>query len=149
MAVIENNNLLGWREWVAFPELGLPMIKAKIDTGARTSCLHAFEIFEFQNDNDDWVRFSVHPFQNNTKDVVICESPVHDRRLVTDSGGHCEERYVIKSRIKIGAWEDDVEITLTARDSMKFRVLLGRTAMKQGKMLVNPALSYQQGKRVK
>lgn len=143
------NKLLGWREWVLFSDLGLPMIKAKVDTGARTSCLHAFEVEKFKHNNADWVRFKVHPYQKNNEDIVVCEAPIHDLRLVTDSGGHSEERFVIKSRIKIGSWEDDIEITLTARDSMKFRVLLGRTAMKQGHFLVNPSLSYLQDKKTK
>jgi len=143
----ENNQWLGWREWVLFPDLGLPRIKAKIDTGARTSCLHAFKVKGIKKMGVDWVRFSVHPHQGNNEDVVVCESPVHDKRIVTDSGGHSSERFVIKSKIKIGEWEDDIELTLTARDSMKFRVLLGRTAMVQGGFIVNPSLSYLQGKK--
>ncbi len=143
------NKLLGWREWVLFSDLGLPMIKAKVDTGARTSCLHAFEVEKFDHNDSDWVRFKVHPHQDNDDYVVVCEAPVHDMRMVTDSGGHSEERFVIKSRIKMGSWKDDIEITLTSRDSMKFRVLLGRTAMKQGNFLVNPSLSYLQGKKKK
>lgn len=147
MTLTKTDNLLGWREWVSFPGLGLPKIKAKVDTGARTSCLHAFSLEPFEKDGEDWIRFSVHPYQKNNEDVVVCEAPVYDRRIVTDSGGHAEQRYVIKNRIAIGGWQDDIEITLTARDSMKFRVLLGRSAMKQGGFYVQPGLSYLQGKR--
>ena len=143
------NKLLGWREWVLFPELGLPRIKAKVDTGARTSCLHAFEVEKFRHNDSDWLRFKVHTYKKNDEEVITCEASVHDVLVVTDSGGHAEERFVIKSRIEIGSWTDDIEITLTARDSMKFRVLLGRTAMQQGNFLVNPSLSYLQGKKKK
>lgn len=143
------NKTLGWREWVLFSDLDLPWMKAKVDTGARTSCLHAFEVEKIKKDGADWVRFSVHPHQGNLDDVVMCESPIHDIRQVTDSGGHTEERFVIKSNLRLGDWQEPVEITLTARDTMKFRVLLGRTAMKQGQFIVNPALSYQLGKKGK
>ena len=144
----ESNPLIGWREWIYFPDLGLPLIKAKVDTGARTSCLHAFKLDTFEKNGTEWVRFSVHPNQKN-EDVVNCESPIHDKRIVTDSGGHSEERIVILSRVKIGTWVDHIEITLTSRDSMKFRVLLGRTAITKGGFVVDPALSYQQGKKRK
>lgn len=143
------NKTLGWREWVLFSDLGLPWMKAKVDTGARTSCLHAFQVEKIVKDGTDWVRFSVHPHQDNLDEVVVCESPIHDIRQVTDSGGHTEERYVIKSNLRLGDWIEPVEITLTARDTMKFRVLLGRTAMKQGQFTVNPSLSYQLGKKAK
>jgi len=136
--------LLGWREWVAFPELGLPRIKAKVDTGARTSCLHAFSTQTFTRGGSRWVRFAVHPVQGDFKHVVSCEAPVLDQRSVTDSGGHTEQRLVIASRIVLGAWSDDIEITLTNRDTMLFRMLLGRTAMIKGGFLVDPARSYLQ-----
>jgi hypothetical protein len=138
-----SNPVLGWREWISFPELGLSSIKAKIDTGARTSCLHAFKLETFDNHGTEWVRFSVHPYQKNQK-VIMCEAPVHDKRIVTDSGGHSEERIVIISQAVIGSWIAPIEITLTSRDLMRFRVLLGRTAIKKGGFVVNPALSYQQ-----
>ncbi len=133
---------LGWREWVALPELGIDAIKAKVDTGARTSALHAFAVEPFSKDGDDWVRFSMHPMQNDSDTVTVCEAPVLDRRQVRDSGGHSELRYVILSSIQIGDNIVSAEITLTDRDSMKFRMLLGRTTLKQG-YLVDPARSYQ------
>lgn len=139
-------DMLGWREWVGFPELGIAQIKAKVDTGARTSCLHAFLVEPFERDAVPWVRFSIHPNQNSNSEVVSCEAPVLDQRFVRDSGGHQELRYVIETTISIGKCLHSVEVTLTDRDSMKFRVLLGRTAIR-GQYGVDPGRSYLRGKR--
>lgn len=141
----EKQELLGWREWVQLPDLGLPIMKAKVDTGARTSCLHAFALETFTRNGADWVRFSVHPIQRNTEKEVECEAPIADLRPVTDSGGHTEERIVIKTCIVIGDWKNEIEMTLTSRDNMRFRILLGRTAIAAGKFNIDPALSYVQG----
>ena len=132
---------LGWREWLALPELGIDYIKAKVDTGARTSALHAFRVEPFSKHGEDWVRFGMHPLQYDPSKVVDCEARVLDRRDVRDSGGHIELRYVIRSTILIGGAAVDAEITLTDRESMKFRMLLGRTAMR-GNYLVDPGRSY-------
>lgn len=140
-------SLLGWREWVDLPELGLASIKAKVDTGARTSCLHAFELDPFEQDGQAWIRFKVHPVQKDDGLVVQCEVPICDQRAVTDSGGHTEQRYVICTRLRIGGWDQPVEMTLTSRDNMRFRMLIGRTTLKAGGFLVNPGLSYQSGRR--
>lgn len=136
---------LGWREWIGFPEFNIPRIKAKIDTGARTSALHAFIVTPFIRDETPWVRFAIHPQQGSTDNVVECEAPVKEQRVVRDSGGHEELRYVIDTLIRIG---DDViraEVTLTDRDSMTFRVLLGRTAL-GANYVIYPDRSYLQSK---
>ena len=143
---MKNKRLLGWREWVNLPDLGLPLIKAKVDTGARTSCLHAFELDTFSREGKPWVRFLVHPHQHS-QEAVACEAPLLENRVVTDSGGHAEERPVITTRLALGDWESPVEITLTSRDNMLFRMLLGRTAIKKGGFSVDPARSYLQHTR--
>lgn len=138
--------ILGWREWVILPELELPPIKAKVDTGARSSCLHAFNIATFDRDGNPWARFGIHPHQHDLQTEIYCEAPISDARPVTDSGGHTETRIVITSRLKLGNWNDLVEITLTNRDSMRFRMLLGRTTLIKGGFSVDPAESYLLGK---
>ena len=142
----EQKPVLGWREWLGFPDLGIAQIKAKVDTGARTSCLHAYYVKPFERDGATWVRFGIHPQQNDTNEEVHCEAPVKDRRTVRDSGGHEEYRYVIETPIAIGKERRLAEVTLTDRDTMKFRVLLGRTAIR-GQYLVDAGCSYLQGKR--
>jgi len=138
-----NNNLttVGWREWCSLPELSLKKIKVKIDTGAKTSCLHAFNVEPFIKNDQRWVRFGIHPKQRSIKTEIFCEAKVIDQRNVTDSGGHTEKRYVISTQIILGAEQWPIEITLTNRDNMRFRMLLGRTAMKN-KIIVNPGASY-------
>lgn len=143
---ISNRQILGWREWVSFPELGISQIKAKIDTGARTSCLHAFYVEPFERDGQQWVHFDMHPVQRNSSDVIRCEAPVLEQRTVRDSGGHEELRYVIETTITVGESRLKAEVTLTDRDTMKFRVLLGRTAIREN-FLVDARRSYLCGKR--
>ena len=136
----------GWREWVGLPELGIPMIKAKIDTGARTSALHAFEVRPYSENGRDRVEFLMHPVQKDNDTVVTCVADVLDVRTITESGGHKEERFVISTELSIGGHSWPIEATLTARDDMLFRMLLGRTALK-GRAQVNPARSYVIGKK--
>ena len=136
---------IGWREWVALPELGLHAIKAKVDTGARTSALHAFLIEPYSDQGIDMLRFLIHPIQLNQDFSVECHAPVHDFREVTDSGGHKEMRYVIRSSLQIGSNRWPIELTLTNRDTMRFRMLLGRKAM-EDRFVVNPKASYANGK---
>ena len=135
---------LGWREWVSFEGLGLPPIKAKVDTGARTSTLHAFKVRGFTRGGKKWVRFRVHPLQGDSSREVKCEAPVLDRRPVTDSGGHTQSRYVIHCVLRLQGERWPIELTLTNRDNMLFRALLGRTAI-QGRYLVDPGRSFIQG----
>ena len=137
---------IGWREWVSLPDLGIEHIKAKIDTGARTSALHAFSVRAFTKQGKRMVRFRIHPYQRHKEIVVECVAPVLDKRWVTDSGGHREQRYVIESSVKLGEQVWPIELTLTNRESMKFRMLLGRTAMKD-RLIVNPGRSYLVGKK--
>lgn len=137
---------LGWREWIGLPELGLSDIKAKVDTGARTSTLHAFEVRPFSEHGNQRVEFKIHPKQRDSELVVSCIADILDERVVTDSGGHKEARLVIVTPLTIGPYSWPIEMTLTSRDSMMFRMLLGRTAI-EGLALVNPSKSYLVGKK--
>ena len=137
---------VGWREWVALPGLGLPAVKAKIDTGARTSALHAFDIAEERGEGGEaLVGFSVHPLQRENEITVRCRAPLVDRRPVTDSGGHREERFVVRSALALGARVREVELTLVDRTDMLFRMLVGRTSLVPD-VRVDPARSFLLGR---
>ncbi len=138
---------VGWREWVSLPWLGLPAIKAKIDTGARTSSLHAVKIKPFKEKGQKFVRFSIHPLQRRKTIIKQCVAPVVDRRFIKDSGGHRELRYVIKTPVKIGSIEREIEISITNRGKMDFRMLIGRTAMEN--LIVIPHESFLTGRMKK
>lgn len=134
---------LGWREWGSLPDLGVDTIHMKVDTGAKTSCLHAFKLEPFTRDDNAWLRIWLHPEQDSDREL-ICEAPVFDQREVTDSGGHTETRYVIKTRLVLGEFNGEIELTLTNRDTMRYRMLLGRQAMRQ-RFIVNPAAAHLVG----
>lgn len=136
---------IGWREWLSLPDLGVARIKAKVDTGARTSALHTFDLEPFRERGAPMVRFKVHPLQKRSDPVIVGVAPVIDQRWVSDSGGHRERRYVIETRVLLGDDDWRVEMTLTNRDTMHFRVLLGRTAM-HGRFCVDPAASFLMGR---
>jgi hypothetical protein len=135
----------GWREWVGLPDLGVDFVKAKLDTGARTSALHAFDVEEVDRDGEDWVRFSIHPWQRSAEDARTVELPIHDRRHVRSSTGHTQERYVVLMRVRIHGTDVTSEVTLTRRDSMGFRMLIGREALRQA-FLVDSGRSYLGGR---
>ena len=140
---------VGWREWVAFPEIGLPAVRAKVDTGAATSSLHAHGIETFEEEGEPWARFVVHPFFRTEKLSVPCEAPVIDERSVTSSSGHTERRVVIGVTLRLGVRSDapewPVELTLTDRRKMRFPMLLGREAM-AGRVLVDSGASFLLGR---
>ncbi len=135
---------IGWREWVTFPAFNNTRVKAKIDTGAKTSAIHARKISEERVGDILFVIFELQPRQRISKPVIACRAEVSDRRVIRNSGGHEETRYVIRTPAAIGLYEIDIELTLTSRDSMGFRMLLGRDAVKK-RFLVNPARSYLHG----
>ena len=135
---------IGWREWMTLPDLEIPAIKAKIDTGARTSTLHAFDIREYEADGRKMIRFNIRPLQRRKKLILHCTADLLERRMVSDSGGHRELRYVIRTTVTLGGKSWPIEITLTDRDTLKFRMLLGRTALR-GRYLVDPEKSYLTG----
>lgn len=138
--------IIGWKEWFNLDCLGLPAIKGKIDTGAKTSSLHAFNIENFFIEDVEYVKFDIHPLQKNKHLVRSCVARVIDQRMVSDSSGKKEKRFVIKSDLCIGETKIRIELTLANRDSMTFRMLLGRDAVKQAKMLVDSSKSFIQGK---
>ncbi|MHA2641803.1 MAG: ATP-dependent zinc protease family protein [bacterium JZ-2024 1] len=136
--------LIGWREWVALPDLRVPAIKVKIDTGARTSALHAENIEIFERRGLRYARFWVFPVQRSRRNAILCEAPVVDRRTVTDSGGHREERWIIRTRIRIAEDEWETEVSLTNRDAMTFRMLLGRATLGR-RFVIHPGASFLVG----
>ncbi|MHA7871533.1 MAG: ATP-dependent zinc protease family protein, partial [Hyphococcus sp.] len=134
---------LGWEEWLALPGLGLPAIKAKIDTGARTSALHAAVIEPFGSAANPQVRFLVHPDPNDPGLEITCSAKVVDRRDVTSSNGESELRYIIRTEASIGGRQWPIDISLTNREAMSYRMLLGRRAISDD-MIVNPNQSFLQ-----
>jgi len=145
---MDKKKTIGWKEWVSLPAIHIPAIKAKIDTGARTSALHTFQMERFSKDGKDIVRFQIHPLQKNTGNLIACESEILDMRTVKDSGGHKEERIFIQTPVTLHEKTWDIEISLTSRENMLFRMLLGRTALISGAMVVSPELKYTAGRKL-
>lgn len=135
----------GWREWVGLPSFGVEHVKAKLDTGARSSALHAFDLEEHDVDGARHVRFAIHPWQRSTADSVEVDVPIHDRRVVRSSNGTEQERIVILAPIRLLGRTVETEMTLTRRDEMGFRLLVGREALRQG-FLVDSGRSYLGGR---
>lgn len=136
---------IGWREWVALPDLGVRRVKAKVDTGALTSALHAFDIRRFRRGKKRMVRFKIHPYQRDTKRTVEAEAPLADRRMVRSSSGHETLRAVIVTEVEVLGQRWPIELTLVARGDMGFRMLLGRQALR-GRFVVDPGRSFEGGR---
>lgn len=140
-----SNNIVGWREWVRLPELGIERLQCKVDTGAKNSALHAFEVESFQKNEQSWVRFSIHIDENDPTQIKTCEAEIKDIREVTDSGGNTSERFFIETILDIGGQKLPIPVSLTSRDTMAFKMLLGRTALREAKLIVHPTESFLQG----
>lgn len=133
--------IAGWREWIALPDLEVSWVKAKLDTGARTSAIHAYDVTEFDRDGVPWARFQLHPWQRSELDAIDVELPIVDRRVVRSSTGHGEERLVVRTTVRVLDLDLSAEVTLTNRDDMGFRMLVGREALR-GSILVDAGRSY-------
>lgn len=143
----ENQKLIaGWREWAQLPDLDIEMIKVKIDTGAKTSALHAFQVTPFTHMGKDWVQFDLHPIQDSDSVVHTCTCPIVDFRWITSSTGHKQQRFVIHTTLRIGDFSSSIEISLANRDEMGFRMLVGRDAIKDH-LLVDSARSFLLSRR--
>ncbi|NPD04403.1 hypothetical protein HN031_06840 [Nocardioides sp. zg-1308] len=137
--------VVGWREWVGLPQADLPWVKAKIDTGARSSSIHAFDLEAFEADGREWVRFSIHPWQRSDEDRTELTVPVLDRREVRSSNGQVEQRYAVAMDVVLAGRPLTTVMTLSNRDEMGFRMLIGREALERG-FLVDASLSYAGGR---
>ncbi len=138
-------DIVGWREWVSLSDWSVPHIKAKVDTGARTSALHTADIEEFDNNGEAWVRFIVHPYQRSELDEVLVETRVLESRDIRSSSGAVEKRVVVGCSVAVIGIPIDIELTLTRRDDMGFRMLLGRQALRR-RFVVDPGSSFLGGR---
>ena len=145
MALRKTREAIGWREWISLPDLAILSVKVKVDTGARSSALHAFDVKTVKKRGREYVRFKVHPRQRDTKKTVSAEAEVKDHRYVKSSGGHRTLRPVIETTVELMGHKWPIELTLVGRDEMGFRMLLGRQAVR-GKFLVDPGRSYLGGR---
>lgn len=140
--------IVGWREWVSLPDLGIKSIKSKMDTGARTSTLHTYFIEQIEASEKPMVRFGVHPMQKSDKNGIICTADIIDQRRIVDSGGHSELRYIIRTSILIGDQKWPIDLSLTNREQMRFRLLIGRTALSD-RLIIDPQVSFTLGRPLK
>lgn len=137
----KNKKIIGWREWVKLPQLNIPFIKAKIDTGARTSSIHAFNLEFFTKEDIDYVRFTVYPEQRNSKSKIKTEAKIHEFRKVKSSNGHQTRRPMIITELELMGERWLIELTLANRDEMGFRMLLGREGFRK-RVIVDAGRSY-------
>lgn len=148
MKTFDQLNVIGLREWVALPSLGVAGLRAKVDTGASTSSLHATEIQPFERDGQSWVRFTAHLGTLVQLRHRRCEAPLVALKTIKSSNGQTQNRYVIRTSLSLGDRVWPVDFTLTCRKAMRYRLLIGAKALIDGQMLVNPALSYIHDKPV-
>ena len=141
----DKRRTIGWREWVQLPEFGVTEMKVKVDTGADSSSLHAFNMERFSRDDTEWVRFEIHPNQRSRKPAIVCEAPVLKERRVKNPGGRTEMRPVIQTNLIVAGKEIDAMVNLTTRDEMSFRMLVGRRTIRKH-FIVDPGRSYLGGR---
>ncbi len=144
MKTFDHLNVIGLREWVGLPELGIDKIRAKVDSGAKTSALHASDIETFIRDGETWVRFNAHTGTPRKPEDVLCEARLVSYKRIRSSNGHMEDRHVIRTPMVLGDQCWPVEFTLTCRKSMRYRILLGCSAMLDGQLVINPGLRFVQ-----
>jgi hypothetical protein len=137
----EPKRVIGWREWVQLPDLGVVEMKAKVDTGADNSSLHAFNVERIERDGAEYVRFEIHPKQRSKKPTILCEAPLAMEKKVKNPGGRTELRPVIRTRVVVAGEEIEALVNLTSRDEMGFRMLLGRRAVRS-RFVIDPGRSY-------
>lgn len=136
--------VIGWREWVALPDCGVSRIKAKVDTGARTSALHAFRLQQFVEDDTLWARFEIHPDQRSARNAHTVTLPIVEHRRIRSSNGVVQNRPVVRTTLEVLGQRFPIDLTLTNRDEMGFRMLIGRAALRR-RFLVDPTRSYYGG----
>ena len=137
----ERKKVIGWREWVQLPDLGVVEMKAKVDTGADNCSLHAFNVERIERDGAEYVRFEIHPKQRSKKPTIHCEAPLVMEKKVKNPGGRTELRPVIRTRVVVAGEELEALVNLTSRDEMGFRMLLGRRAVRS-RFVIDPGRSY-------
>ncbi len=140
--------VIGWREWVSLPELGVKRVKAKIDTGARSSSIHAFDVETYFENEQEFVRFTIHPAQRREQPEIAAVAPILERRSIRSSNGECQSRIVIRTTLSLLGQEFPIDLTLANRDAMGFRMLLGREAVR-GRYLIEASQSYLGGRPAK